>query len=37
MAAHTLDHPRLDLLAEDAVRAQVAGSRAAIEAEVGTR
>ena len=35
MAAHTLDHPRLDLLAEDAVRAQVAGSRAAIEAQVG--
>lgn len=35
LAAHTLDHPRLDLLAEDAVRAQVAGSRTAIEAQVG--
>jgi peptidoglycan/xylan/chitin deacetylase (PgdA/CDA1 family) len=35
MAAHTLDHPRLDLLAEDAVRAQVAGSRTAIESQLG--
>jgi peptidoglycan/xylan/chitin deacetylase (PgdA/CDA1 family) len=35
IGAHTLDHPRLDLLTHDAVDRQVAGGKAAIETELG--